>query len=182
MIRGAERGSVRSGCRFCGAAGGGGPGEAELRLRQTASVSGRGRQRRNDPARPGKMKLGAFPQPRRSPFPPAWGFRCFSGSFTAPAGRRGPQRGWGRVPAAAGAAWTGGCGFPGTGEGWVSRLRPASRETAAELRGTRYGIVEDGRLLGASPPVFTADLGTRDRCAPSLSVGHPRHQVLPTPR
>lgn len=72
--------------------------------------------------------------------------------------------------------------LPRHGGGLGPRLRPASRETASELRGTRYRIAEDGRLLGTSPPVFTADLGARGRCSPSLSVGHPRHQVLPTPR
>ena len=70
VIAGAEQGPVRYRRRYRGAAGGDGPGEAPLRLRQTASVSGRGNPRRKDPARPGKLKLGAFPQPRRFPVPP----------------------------------------------------------------------------------------------------------------
>lgn len=119
----------------------------------------------------------ALSRPARLSLPSCLGGFAVSRGVSRP--RRSEQRGWGRVPGAAG---TGIRRFPGTEEGWDPRLRPASRGTATELRETRCRIAEDGRLLGASPPVLTADLGTRGRCAPSLSVGHPRHQALPTPR
>lgn len=114
---------------------------------------------------------------------PGEGCSLFFGEFHGPR-RSGATRG------VAGAAYLPlpeqpgqrGRGFP-RHRGGLGPLSPAgSGETAAELRGTRYRLTEDGRFLGASPPVFTSDLGTRGRSAPSLSVGHPRHQVFPTPR
>lgn len=165
--------------------------EAPLRLRQNASVSGRGNPRRKDPARLGKLKLGAFPQPRRFPVLPGspllscpegvGGCRYFSGSSTGPAGPEPPAAGPGphtcrcgsslgsRTPAS-----------PSTGKNWIPPLLLVGEETAAELRGTHYRLLEDERFLGASPPVLTSDLGTRS--TPSLSVGHPRHQVVSTHR
>lgn len=192
VIAGAERGPVRYGRRYRGAAGGGGPGEAPLRLRQTASVSGRGNPRRKDPARPGKLKVGAFPQPRRFPVPPGsplfsclgagggGGNRYFSGNFTGPA-RPGATAAYLPLPERPGQR---GRGFHrhGGGLGPPSPAGKGGGGTAAELRGTLSRLVEDGRFLGASPPAFTGDLGTRGRSAPSLSVGHPRHQAFPTPK
>lgn len=186
----AKQGPARYVRRYRGVTEGGGPGEAPLRLRQTASASERGnpRKRRSRPA--GEAETWSVPaapaisRPARLPpsLLPGGGSLIFRGVSRV----RRPEATRTRAgtaclllleqPGQRGRSFPRHGGVPGPPS-------PASKgELAAELRGTRYRLVDDGRFLGASPPVFTSDLGTSHRGAPSLSVGHPRHRVLPTPR
>lgn len=121
------------------------PREAPPRLRQTASVSGRGNPRRKDPAWLGKLKLGAFPQPRRFPVPPVSpllsclrGIRCFAGSFRGPAGPEPAAAGPGpRTCCCRSSLSSGAAASPGAEEGWVTPFR----------------LVGDKRLQGCEGPV-----------------------------